>query len=250
MSEHRRLRFSDILGIERSDLPFACDIWLEDINRAPWVSREVMKLSAYFVRYMMKPDANALSLREVETQIQMPPEELRKALVLMRNFNAVEGFLIERNDIRVGLKLSYMQRLRTLEARSRFAALLAEPIARNWPWTTAEERWVPGPAAVAPVVTAAVAVEAMVASVPAEATVASIAIAPVVTASIAMVERAPVVALAAVAEDVVLPVLAAGEQVPIAPSELPVAVQADIIPVGQIIEIPTEPVNASELSAA
>lgn len=157
MSEHRRLRFSDILGIERSDLPFACDIWLDDIYRAPWATREVMKLSAYFVRYMSKPDANALGIREVESQIQMPPEELRKTLVLMRNFNAVEGFLIERNDIRVGLKLSHTQRLRVLEARSRFAVLLAEPITRNWPWTTAEERWVPGEAA-APVQPAAVAV--------------------------------------------------------------------------------------------
>ena len=144
MSDQRRLRFSDIMGIERSDLPFACDIWLEDIFRAPWMTREVMKLSAYFVRYMMKPDSNALTLRDVETQCQMPPEELRKALVLMRTFSAVEGFLIERNDIRVGLKLSHMQRLRTLEARSRFAALLAEPVKQDWPWVVADDKWVPG----------------------------------------------------------------------------------------------------------
>lgn len=143
MSDQRRLRFSDIQGIERTDLPFACDIWLEDIFRAPWISREAMKLSAYFVRYMNKPDMNALTLREVESQCQMPPEELRKALVLMRTFNAVEGFLIDRSDIRVGLKLSHMQRLRTLEARSRFAALLAEPVKLDWPWLVADDKWVP-----------------------------------------------------------------------------------------------------------
>jgi hypothetical protein len=144
VSEHRRLRFSDILGIERSDLPFACDIWLEDIFKAPWITREAMKLSAYFVRYMTKPDANALTLREVEMQCQLPPDELRKSLVLMRSFNAVEGFLIDRNDIRVGLKLSHMQRLRTLEARSRFAALLKEPVKQDWPWVVLDEKWVPG----------------------------------------------------------------------------------------------------------
>lgn len=144
MSDQRRLRFSDIQGIERCDLPFACDIWLEDLFRAPWVTREVMKLSAYFVRYMMNPESNALTLREVESQCQMPPEELRKALTLMRAFNAVEGFLIERTDIRVGLKLTHMQRLRTLEARSRFTQLLSEPVRRNWPWANTEYTWVPG----------------------------------------------------------------------------------------------------------
>jgi hypothetical protein len=148
VSEHRRLRFSDIQGIERSDLPFACDIWQDDVFRAPWATREVMKLAAYFVRYMSKPDSNALTLRELEGQIQMPQEEVRKTLVLMRNFNAVEGFLIERNDIRVGLKLTHMQRMR------RFATLLAEPVTHNWPWTSAEDRWVPDQA-IAPVVAVA-----------------------------------------------------------------------------------------------
>ncbi len=211
MSEHRRLRFSDILGIERSDLPFACDIWLDDIYRAPWATREVMKLSAYFVRYMSKPDANALGIREVESQIQMPPEELRKTLVLMRNFNAVEGFLIERNDIRVGLKLSHTQRLRVLEARSRFAVLLAEPITRNWPWTTAEERWVPGEAA-APVQPAAVAVP------------------PVLEpAAVAAVTPPQLCAL---------PAAVSPDPLPLAPEELPAANQ------------PEEPVDTVELAAA
>jgi len=200
VSEHRRLRFSDIQGIERSDLAFACDIWLEDIFRATWGTRDVMKLAAYFVRYMSKPDANALSIREVESQIQMAPEELRKTLVLMRSFNAVEGFLIERNDIRVGLKLSHMQRLRVLEARSRFTALLAEPITHNWPWTSAEDRWVPGqmtaPASVAPAAAALV---------------------------VALLPEPIVVAEAVAAAAPVIP-----EPLPIAPMELPLALLSKV----------------------
>jgi hypothetical protein len=237
VSEHRRLRFSDILGIERSDLPFACDIWLEDIYRAPWVTREVMKLAAYFVRYMAKPDANALSLREVESQIQMAPEELRKTLVLMRNFNAVEGFLIERNDIRVGLKLSHLQRLRVLEARSRFAALLAEPITHNWPWTTAEDRWVPGEAA-KPAGQAPAAV--VVVSAPAMPEHSAQAPEPVPA-------PAPPPAAPTPVPTVVVPgdaMRVDGSDVPLAPAELPPVTVAELV--SQTVDIMQNSGNTTE----
>ena len=144
MIDQRRLRFSDIAGLERHDLPLACEVWLEDIYRAPWISREAMKLSAYFVRYMNRPDANALTLREIESQCQLSADDLRKALVLMRSFGAVEAFVIDRNDIRVGLTLSYHQRLRALEAKHRFAQLPAGPGPSPWPWLVEEHKWVPG----------------------------------------------------------------------------------------------------------
>ena len=249
MSEHRRLRFSDILGIERSDLPFACDIWLDDIFRAPWGTREVMKLAAYFVRYMSKPDANALSIREVESQIQMPPEELRKTLVLMRNFNAVEGFLIERNDIRVGLKLSHMQRLRVLEARSRFATLLAEPVMHNWPWTTAEDRWVPGevaktagptPVAAATFVSAAESA-ATAPDVPLQGSLPTQPTSPPPGPSV------PVLAVP-IAEAVALPLVDA-DAVPLAPLELPPASAADARSSTQVIEIQQDSIRTVEFAA-
>ena len=144
MLDQRRLRFSDITGLERRDLPLACEIWLDDLYRATWITREAMKLATYFVRYIGRPDANALTVREIETQCQLSAEDLRKALVLMRSFNAVEGFLIDRNDIRVGLKLSHLQRLRTLEAKHRFAELLGRPSNSSWPWSGGDEKWVPG----------------------------------------------------------------------------------------------------------
>ena len=147
MIDQRRLRFSDIVGLERHDLPLACEIWLEDIYRAPWISREAMKLCAYFVRYMSRPDANALTLREIESQCQLSPDDVRKALVLMRSFGAVEAFVIDRNDIRVGLTLSYHQRLRALEAKHRFAQLPAGAGPTPWPWLAEEHKWLPGQAA-------------------------------------------------------------------------------------------------------
>jgi hypothetical protein len=149
VTDQRRLRFSDIAGLYRSDLPLACEVWLEDIYRAPWISREAMKLAAYFVRYMGRPEASALTLREIENQCQLSADEVRKALVLMRNFGAVESFMIDRNDIRAGICLGHLQRLRVLEAKSRFSQLLALPITNpSWPWSSGDDTWVtPPPAA-------------------------------------------------------------------------------------------------------
>lgn len=144
MIDQRRLRFSDIVGLGRPDLPLACEIWLDDIYRAPWITREAMKLSAYFVRYMNRPDANALTLREIESQCQLSADDVRKALVLMRGFGAVEAFVIDRNDIRVGLCLGYLQRLRALEAKHRFTQLPVDAGASPWPWEAAEDKWLPG----------------------------------------------------------------------------------------------------------
>ena len=149
MMDQRRLRFSDIESLERADLPMASEIWLDDLFRAGWITREAMKLSAYFVRYMARPDANALSLREIESQCQLNADEVRKALVLMRTFGTVEAFLIDRNDIRVGLRLSFMQRLRTLEAKSRFSQLLGRPAGSSWPWSGGDEKWLPSQPAAA-----------------------------------------------------------------------------------------------------
>ena len=144
MIDQRRLRFSDIVGLERHDLPLACEVWLEDIYRAPWISREAMKLCAYFVRYMNRPDCTALTLREIESQCQLSTDDVRKSLVLLRSFGAVEAFVIDRNDIRVGLCLSYLQRLKALEAKHRFAQLPAGNGPTPWPWLAAEEKWLPG----------------------------------------------------------------------------------------------------------
>ena len=149
MLDQRRLRFSDITGIERRDLPMAAEIWLDELFRATWINRESMKLAAYFVRYMSRPDANALTLREIENQCQLNTDEVRKSLVLMRTFGAIEAFLIDRNDIRVGLRLSLLQRLRTLEARSRMLELSGRPAGSSWTWFKEETKWVPTPAAAA-----------------------------------------------------------------------------------------------------
>ena len=141
--DQRRLRFADITGLERRDLPLATEIWLDDLYKAVWVNRETMKLCAYFVRYMGRPEAGALTLREIENQCQLNADEVRKSLVLMRTFGLVEAFVIDRSDIRVALRLSITQRLRALEAKHRLKQLLGEPTSNSVLWSTGDQKWLP-----------------------------------------------------------------------------------------------------------
>jgi hypothetical protein len=148
MSEQRRIRFSTIEGLTREDLPLAAEIWLDDVFHSPWASREAMKLAAHFVRYMADPDPTRVIVREIEREYQLVRDDLQRALVLMRNFMAIDGYTIDKDDIKVALNLSLLQRLRVLEKRRRLVEL-SRPDASAAPQSlpVKEPRWVP-PAAV------------------------------------------------------------------------------------------------------
>jgi hypothetical protein len=42
--DQRRVRFASVDGIAREDLPLAYEVWLDEFIRAPWMTREAMKL--------------------------------------------------------------------------------------------------------------------------------------------------------------------------------------------------------------
>ena len=124
MIENRRARFTSIDGIDRDDLPLAYEIWVEDHFRSPWATRESMKLAQHLVRYMASPKSFNLSLGELESIVQLNPEEVRKTLALMQSFGAVDIFTLDRlAGVTMYLNLSYHQRLRVLESKRRFAAV-------------------------------------------------------------------------------------------------------------------------------
>lgn len=121
--EQRRVRFSSIDGIERDDIPLACEVWREDIVNSPWADREAMKLATLFVRYIANPDPSLVVLREIESQCQLTREEVMRSFTIMRSYGVIDSFSFQRDDVRVYLHLSLLQRLRVLEARSRFRQL-------------------------------------------------------------------------------------------------------------------------------
>lgn len=142
--DQRRIRFSTIEGLAREDLPLAAEIWLYDVFHAPWASREAMKLAAHFVRYMANPDPTRVIVREIEREYQLVRDDLQRALLLMRNFMAIDGYTIDKDDIKVALNLSLLQRLKVLETR-RLLAELTQPenAAVPQPLPVREPRWIP-----------------------------------------------------------------------------------------------------------
>ena len=140
MIEHRRVRFSSIEGVDRADLPLACEIWLDELSRAPWATSEAVRLGGHLMRYICRPDPQLLAIRAIESQCQLGIEDVRKALGHMRAFGVVESFYCDRSDLKVSLTLSILQRLRTLEARHRFQTLAGNGNSR--PWIVQKESWV------------------------------------------------------------------------------------------------------------
>lgn len=144
MNDLRHVRFANIDGLTREDLPLAYEVWLQDVYRAPWASAHMMKLAALMVRYMSASQTTPFSMGEIEIACQIAPEEIRKTLAAMRAFGAVESFICDKANAQVALTLSLLQRLQVLESKRRFAAVL--PGAQRI-WSTPGEKWQPGKAA-------------------------------------------------------------------------------------------------------
>lgn len=144
MLDNRRIRFATIEGLERSDLALAGEIWLDDLFRAAWMTREALKLAVLLVRAMAREKGTALTFREIEMQAGLNIEEVRKALILMRSMGAADAFICERDDLKIALNLGILQRLRALEARERFRLLMG-PTATEAapPWAGKGEKWHP-----------------------------------------------------------------------------------------------------------
>ncbi len=143
MSDQRRVRFASIEGLAREDLPLAGEIWLDELFRAPWASREAMKLAAHFVRYMADPDPSHLIMRAMEREFQFTRDDIQRALVLLRTFAAIDAFTLEKDDLKVALNLSLLQRLRVLETRRRLMELVSAANTRTAPLPVKEPRWAP-----------------------------------------------------------------------------------------------------------
>lgn len=122
-TDQRRVRFSSIAGIEREDLPLACDVWRADIYNSSWAERDSMKLATQLVRYICNPDPNLVLLREVENNCQLGRDEVKRALTSMRMYGAIDTFSLDRDDVRVYLNLTPLQRLNVLETKRRLREL-------------------------------------------------------------------------------------------------------------------------------
>ena len=124
--ENRRVRFENLPGVSKQDIAVTCEIWMDDLMRSPWATKEAMKLAAHLVNYIQAANPASLHVREIETSLQLNREEINRGLGLMRLFRFVSTFTIEKDEVRASLKLSQIQILRILEMRAKYLRLLSE----------------------------------------------------------------------------------------------------------------------------
>ena len=128
MTDQRRVRFGAIEGLSPSDVVLAGEAWLDDLIKAPWATKEAMKLAAQVLRYLASGDLRILSLVTMETQLQLSREEVRRSLALMQSMNAMQTFSMEKDTFNAILNLSQFQLLRVLEARRSLQGFSVAPV--------------------------------------------------------------------------------------------------------------------------
>lgn len=125
MAQQRHARFASIEGLRPQHLPIAGEIWLDEVAKASWTTREAIKLASYIARYMVKPESAPMSMAAIEGQLQLSPEQTKVTLKLMLMFGAFESMSVIKDDVRCALNLSLLQKLRVLETYQRLEAALA-----------------------------------------------------------------------------------------------------------------------------
>lgn len=123
MQDKRRVRFYNLSGLTRRDLPLISEVWLQDIQRAQWATREVMTLAGFLIRYVTTPDPALLLPWRMTSITRLEPDEVLRALQMMHANFVIEAFSIENGVVKVSLRLSSLQRLRVLESKLRLIEL-------------------------------------------------------------------------------------------------------------------------------
>lgn len=117
MIEKRRVRFADIEGIGRSDLLIASEVWVDDISRQPWATRDIIKLATLLKRYMTVGEPKDMLFRSIERISQLDRNIVVESLRQMQMLGVVEAYVVDGEVVRVSLRLSMLQRLRVQCAR-------------------------------------------------------------------------------------------------------------------------------------
>ncbi len=143
MIDKRRVRFACIDGLQREDIGLAAEIWHDDIVRQSWATRDMIKLSTVFKRYMTSSDPVMMTLRSIERRCQLDRKALTDAVRAMQIFGVIEAFSFEEEVLRASLTLTLMQRLRVLEAKSLLIRLGGAGALATDGHAPREEKWIP-----------------------------------------------------------------------------------------------------------
>jgi len=137
MIENRRIRFNDMDGLDRSDLPLAAEIWLETVCGGRWSSAEVQKVAAILAGWVRDPSLAEAEHRAIEDKYRLTREEVSRAFSLLKLFGFIEAFTVDREGVKAALKLGTLIKIRVIETRQRYRDLIAAAEA------SADSRWLP-----------------------------------------------------------------------------------------------------------
>lgn len=118
-------RFCNFEAENAGDLELMSELWLLDVCAAPWVSREAQKLAAYVVTIIGSGKTTDVYLRDLETSMNILPEETARGLRLLKAFRVVDDFLIDKGKLALTIRVGKLQLLKFLEAKDKLAALTA-----------------------------------------------------------------------------------------------------------------------------
>ncbi len=148
MNDQRCVRFASLARVEREELELVLDVWLEDALRAPWATKDTMKLAGVLAHYITAPSRDILNLRAIEDLYQLSADSARRSLVLFSLFGLIDAYSTENNELRAALRLSKPQLLRVLKTKKELNALLVNDTVSTISETA--ESWAPPAATEAP----------------------------------------------------------------------------------------------------
>lgn len=149
MEDQRCVRFASIGHVEREELQLIVDVWLEDALKAPWATKDTMKLAGVLAHYIATPSRDILNLKAMEDTYQLNADSARRALVLFSLYGLIDAYSTDNNELRAALRLSQSQLVRVLKTKRELNALLgndADPVIAE-----THDRWEPPMAATATV---------------------------------------------------------------------------------------------------
>lgn len=117
------VRYANFTAASADDLDLMSEIWLLDVCAAPWVSREAQKLAAFIATMLNSGRTNEVFLRDIESLLNIQPEETNRGLKLLKTFRAVEDFNIEKGRLTLSVRVGKLQRLHMLDAKAKLDAL-------------------------------------------------------------------------------------------------------------------------------
>lgn len=115
--------FAAVDFIDADERAIAAEVWLEELCRSAWTTKEVMKIGAFLSKLCAESSMAPLHLKDIESRYNIQQGEIMMALNMMTTFRVVDSFDTERGQIIVRLRLGLIQSIRVREERAKLAAL-------------------------------------------------------------------------------------------------------------------------------